>query len=47
MPFLIFVAPRISDSTLHPNCAFIQGSKCDGITLTMGGEMLTIVRVSR
>jgi heme exporter protein C len=36
MPFLIFVAPRISDSTLHPNCAFIQGSKCEGVELTAG-----------
>lgn len=37
VPFLIFVAPRLADSTLHPNCAFIQGSKCDGITLGIGG----------
>lgn len=36
VPFLFFVAPRIADSTLHPNCAFIQGSKCDGITLEVG-----------
>lgn len=36
MPFLMFVAPRVADSTLHPNCAFIQGSKCDGITLGVG-----------
>jgi heme exporter protein C len=36
MPFLIFVAPRIADSTLHPNCAFIQGSQCDGLTLEVG-----------
>jgi heme exporter protein C len=36
VPFLIFIAPRISDSTLHPNCAFIQGSKCDGIALEVG-----------
>src|SRR5436190_1180169 len=37
MPFLLFVAPRVADSTLHPNCAFLQGSKCDGITLQLGG----------
>lgn len=37
MPFLLFVAPRVADSTLHPNCAFIQGSKCDGITLQLNG----------
>ncbi len=36
VPFLIFVAPRLADSTLHPNCAFIQGSKCEGITLEVG-----------
>ncbi|MBX0327077.1 cytochrome c biogenesis protein CcsA [Oscillochloris sp. ZM17-4] len=36
VPFLIFIAPRISDSTLHPNCAFIQGSTCDGIALEVG-----------
>lgn len=36
VPFLVFVAPRIADSTLHPNCAFIQGSTCDGITLQVG-----------
>ncbi|NNJ09988.1 cytochrome c biogenesis protein CcsA [Chloroflexales bacterium ZM16-3] len=36
VPFLIFIAPRISDSTLHPNCAFIQGSKCDGVALGEG-----------
>jgi heme exporter protein C len=34
MPFLLFVAPRVAESTLHPNCAFIQGSKCEGIVLT-------------
>jgi len=36
VPFLFFVAPRISDSTLHPNCAFIQGSNCDGLALEIG-----------
>lgn len=35
MPFLLFVAPRIADSSLHPNCAFLQGSKCNGITLEL------------
>src|SRR5215475_3624990 len=34
MPFLLFVAPRVAESSLHPNCAFIQGSRCDGISLT-------------
>jgi heme exporter protein C len=36
MPFLFFVAPRIAESTLHPNCAFIQGSQCDGLSLEVG-----------
>lgn len=36
MPFLMFVAPRMAESTLHPNCAFIKGSDCDGITLQVG-----------
>jgi heme exporter protein C len=40
MPFLLFVAPRIADSSLHPNCAFLQGSKCDGITLQLGGARI-------
>jgi heme exporter protein C len=37
MPFLLFVAPRMAESTLHPNCAFIQGSHCDGVWLEMNG----------
>ncbi|NCC36923.1 MAG: cytochrome C biogenesis protein, partial [Chloroflexia bacterium] len=36
MPFLMFVAPRMADSTLHPNCAFIRGSDCVGLTLDVG-----------
>lgn len=36
VPFLVFVAPRLSESTLHPNCAFIPGSTCDGIELEPG-----------
>lgn len=36
MPFLIFIAPRVTNSTLHPNCAFLPGSKCDGIVLQVG-----------
>jgi len=36
VPFLVFIAPRLAGSTLHPNCAFIQGSKCDGIELAVG-----------
>lgn len=40
MPFLLFVAPRLADSSLHPNCAFLQGSKCDGITLNLSGAKI-------
>lgn len=40
MPFLLFVAPRVADSTLHPNCAFLQGSKCEGITLDLNGAKI-------
>lgn len=36
VPFLVFVAPRLSESTLHPNCAFLPGSTCDGIELEPG-----------
>lgn len=36
VPFLIFIVPRLSESTLHPNCAFLPGSKCDGIELGVG-----------
>ena len=43
MPFLLFVAPRIADSTLHPNCAFIQGSKCDGIALQLSGARIGLL----
>jgi heme exporter protein C len=40
MPFLLFVAPRVAESSLHPNCAFIQGSTCDGITLQLNGTKI-------
>ncbi|MFO7166848.1 MAG: cytochrome c biogenesis protein CcsA [Chloroflexota bacterium] len=40
MPFLLFVAPRVAESSLHPNCAFIQGSQCDGITLQLNGARI-------
>ncbi len=43
MPFLLFVAPRIADSTLHPNCAFIQGSKCEGVELQIGGRTIDLL----
>lgn len=43
MPFLLFVAPRVAESTLHPNCAFIQGSTCDGITLQLNGVKIGLL----
>lgn len=43
MPFLLFVAPRVTDSSLHPNCAFIQGSKCSGITLELNGAKIGLL----
>jgi heme exporter protein C len=47
MPFLLFVAPRVAESTLHPNCAFIQGSKCDGITLQLSGVKIGLLGDNR
>jgi heme exporter protein C len=35
-PLLTFVVPRLADSSLHPNCAFLPGSKCDGVRLKQG-----------
>ncbi len=35
-PLLTFVVPRLADSSLHPNCAFLPGSKCDGVRLKTG-----------
>jgi heme exporter protein C len=43
VPFLIFVAPRMADSTLHPNCAFLPGSTCDGIVLEEGGRHIGLL----
>jgi len=40
MPFLLFVAPRVADSTHHPNCAFLQGSKCEGVSLSLTGAKI-------
>lgn len=36
-PLLTFVVPRLYDTTLHPNCAFLPGSKCNGIDLQQNG----------
>jgi heme exporter protein C len=43
MPFLLFVAPRVAESTLHPNCAFLPGSSCDGITLQLNGTKIGLL----
>lgn len=40
MPFLLFVAPRVAESSLHPNCAFIQGSHCEGVVLNASGARI-------
>lgn len=40
VPFLIFVIPRITDSTLHPNCAILNTPNCEGMTLTQGGRVI-------
>src|SRR5258708_24776318 len=47
MPFLLFVAPRVAESTLHPNCAFIQGSKCTGITLQLNNIKIGLLGDNR
>lgn len=36
VPLLIFVIPRLAESSLHPNCAFLQDSDCDGVQLREG-----------
>lgn len=40
VPFLIFVIPRITDSTLHPNCAILNTPNCEGLTLAEGGRVI-------
>jgi heme exporter protein C len=35
-PLLTFVVPRLAETTLHPNCAFLEGSTCDGVVLREG-----------
>jgi heme exporter protein C len=43
VPFLIFVAPRMAESTLHPNCVFLPGSTCDGIVLEEDGRRIGLL----
>jgi heme exporter protein C len=40
MPFLLFVAPRVADSTLHPNCAFCKGANVTGLSLSLNGAKI-------
>lgn len=47
MPFLLFVAPRIAESSLHPNCAFIQGSRCNGVELQLDGASIGLLGDNR
>lgn len=53
VPLLIFVVPRLYESSLHPNCAFLQGSTCDGITLAegrvgaLGDQVLKVTAIQR
>lgn len=52
-PLLIFVVPRLYESSLHPNCAFLPGSTCDGVTLAegrvgaLGDQVLKVLAVQR
>jgi heme exporter protein C len=32
-PLLTFVVPRLAETSLHPNCAFLPGSTCEGVRL--------------
>ena len=36
VPLLVFVIPRVAESSLHPNCAFLPGSDCEGVRLREG-----------
>jgi heme exporter protein C len=52
-PLLIFVIPRLYESSLHPNCAFLPGSTCDGVTLAegrvgaLGDQVLKVVAIEQ
>jgi heme exporter protein C len=43
VPFLVFVIPRITDSTLHPNCAILNTPNCEALALTQGGTVIGTV----
>ncbi len=36
-PLLTYVVPRMYENSLHPNCAFLPGSQCEGISLGKSG----------
>lgn len=52
-PLLIFVVPRLYENSLHPNCAFLPNSSCNGITLAegrvgaLGDQVLKVVNIER
>ncbi len=52
-PLLTFVVPRLAESSLHPNCAFLQSSQCDGVRLregqvgALGDTRVQLLRVVR
>jgi len=52
-PLLLFVVPRQFANTLHPNCAFIQDSECDGVVLgvnqvnVLGDQRVQLIEVQR
>ncbi|HZG67215.1 MAG TPA: cytochrome c biogenesis protein CcsA [Herpetosiphonaceae bacterium] len=53
VPLLIFVVPRLAESSLHPNCAFLQSSDCDGVRLreghvgALGDTRVQLIRLER
>jgi heme exporter protein C len=47
VPLLTFVVPRLGDSSLHPNCAFLPGSKCEGVTLNATGKRVGAIGDTR
>jgi heme exporter protein C len=52
-PLLTFVVPRLYENSLHPNCAFLPGSRCEGITLAegqvglLGDQRLQVLDIQR
>ncbi len=52
-PLLTYVVPRMYENSLHPNCAFLPGSQCNGIMLAnngvgqLGDKRLQLVGIER